>query len=63
MGISALQKNEKISSYLLRVFINFIMNFTLGVVMAVIGFWVALWGLMVEYVFCYTIVLHSFSCL
>ena len=50
MGISALQKNEKISSYLLRVFMNFIMNFTLGVVMAVIGFWVALWGLMVEYV-------------
>ena len=49
MGISALQKNEKIGSYLLRIIINFVFNFTLGVIMAVLNFWWQLWGLMVEY--------------
>lgn len=49
MGLSALQKNEKIGSYLLRIFLNFIFNLTLGIIMAVISFWFALWGIIVEY--------------
>lgn len=49
MGLGALQKNEKIGSYLLRVLINFVFNFSIGVLMALVNFWWTLWGLMVEY--------------
>lgn len=49
MGLGALQKNEKIGSYLLRVLINFVFNFSIGVFMALLQFWYTLWGLMVEY--------------
>lgn len=49
MGLSALQKNEKIGSYLLRIFANFIFNVTLGLIMAVVTFWCCLWGILVEY--------------
>ena len=49
MGISALQKNEKIGSYLLRIAINVIFNLTLGLIMAIVTFWIALWGIISEY--------------
>ncbi len=48
-GISAIGRDEKVGSFLLRIVVNFVVNITLGIIGAVISFWWSLWGLIQEY--------------
>lgn len=48
-GISAIGKNEKIGSFLLRILLNVLFNFTIGIVGAVFGFIVSLFWLLYDY--------------
>lgn len=48
-GISAIGKNEKIGSFLLRILLNVVFNFTIGIVGAVFGFIVSIFWLLYDY--------------
>ncbi|KNC86740.1 hypothetical protein SARC_01119 [Sphaeroforma arctica JP610] len=49
MGIGAMTRDETMGSYILRVVMNMILNFTIGLIGALIGFWWGLWGLITSY--------------
>lgn len=49
IGISAIGRDEKITSFLLRIVTSFLMNITLGLFGAVVAFWWSLWSLITEY--------------
>ena len=48
-GISAIGRDEKIGSFLMRIAMNFLVNITMGIIGAVIAFWWSLWSLIQEY--------------
>lgn len=49
MGIGAMGRDEGLINYLMRVLMNVLINFTLGVIGALIGFLWNLWSLVLEY--------------
>lgn len=49
LGMRAIGRNESIIEYLLNVLVNLLMNFTVGVFMAVIGFMFSLYSVIVSY--------------
>jgi hypothetical protein len=49
MGIGAMGRDEGLINYLMRVLMNVLINFTLGVIGALIGFLWNLWSLVIEY--------------
>ena len=49
MGIQSMGRDESLMSYLLRLLLNVLFNFTIGVCGALIGFTWSLWSVLVEY--------------
>lgn len=49
LGIGAMGRDEHLISYLLRLAIQMLFNFTLGLFGALVGFWWSLWGLITSY--------------
>jgi multisubunit Na+/H+ antiporter MnhG subunit len=49
MGISAMGRDEKLPSYLLRLVITVVSNFTIGMIGAVIGFMWSLYAVIQSY--------------